>query len=304
MKGQFGYRDMTIDSHTHIYPDAIASAVVQKLSAPTGLVPPTDGTAAGLKNEMRRAGVDRAIVLPVATNPVKVDHLNDFAFKLNGSGGLYSFGAIHPDFPAWKEELRRIRAHGLKGIKVHPIYQGVDFDDIRFLRIFEYAAELGLYVVTHAGYDIGYPGSERSTPQKIRQAIREVGDFPLILAHMGGWMDWENAAALLADTHVLLDTAFSLGTYSYRNDDARIKAIADCFGTVGDFLKAEPFLRFVRAFGADRILFGSDSPWDSPETGVRFVQSLPLSQAEKELILGGNAQRLFFSEASDQTSSS
>ena len=282
---------MIIDAHTHIYPDAIAPAVVQKLSVPTGLRPPTDGTADGLRAQMRRAGVDRSIVLPVATNPAKVGHLNDFAIRLNGADGLYSFGAVHPDCPDWRSELRRVQAAGLRGIKVHPIYQGVDFDDPRFLRIFAEAASLGLIVVMPAGYDIGFPGADRSAPRRIRAALKAVGDFPLILAHMGGWMDWD-AAEQLADTAVMIDTAFALGTYPYRAD-GRAPAIAAASGDVGQFLDGERFMQFVRLFGADRILFGSDSPWQSPADGLAFLRALPLSDAELEMILGGNAEVLF-----------
>lgn len=286
---------MIIDAHTHIYPDTIAAAVVRKLSGSTGLYPPTDGTAAGLRAQMHRAGVDRSIVLPVATNPAKVGHLNDFAIRLNGSDGLYSFGAVHPDCPDWKPELRRVKQAGLRGIKVHPIYQGVDFDDIRFLRIFAEAASLGLIVVTHAGYDIGFPGADRSAPRRIRSALRQVGAFPLILAHMGGWMDWADAAAL-ADTGVLLDTAFSLGDYAYRSD-GRDPAIAAAFGETGHFLDAQQALRLIRLFGADRILFGSDSPWQSPADGIAFLRALPLSDAERDAILGQNAARILFGAA-------
>ena len=41
-----------------------------------------------------------------------------------------SFGAMHPDFEDHAAELKRIKALGLKGIKIHPVYQGVDLDDI------------------------------------------------------------------------------------------------------------------------------------------------------------------------------
>ena len=270
---------MIIDAHTHIYPDAVAPAVVQKLSVPTGLRPSADGTADGLRAQMRRAGVDRSIVLPVATNPAKVGHLNDFAIRLNGADGLYSFGAVHPDCPGWRSELRRVQAAGLRGIKVHPIYQGVDFDDPRFLRIFAEAASLGLIVVTHAGYDIGFPGADRSAPRRIRAALKAVGEFPLILAHMGGWRCWDEVPELLADTTALLDTSFSLCPSDTANDEHQ-------------WLSDEAFVRLIRTFSAERILFGTDSPWTDPQTELRHIRALPLSDKEKAAILGGNAKRL------------
>ena len=57
----------------------------------------------------------------------------------------------------WKQELDRIAARNMRGIKLHPAYQQTDLDDPKYLRILERAGALGLIVVTHAGFDIGFP---------------------------------------------------------------------------------------------------------------------------------------------------
>jgi predicted TIM-barrel fold metal-dependent hydrolase len=48
----------------------------------------------------------------------------------------------------------------------------------------------------------------------------------------------------------------------------------------------------VRLFGAQRILFGSDSPWNDQCGEVEKIRALPLSEGEKTAILGGNAAEL------------
>ena len=53
--------------------------------------------------------------------------------------------------------MREIKSLGLRGVKIHPAYQEVYMDDIRYLRILEAAAEQDLVVVVHAGVDIGVP---------------------------------------------------------------------------------------------------------------------------------------------------
>ena len=93
--------------------------------------------------------------------------MNDLSLRLTGHDGLLYFGCIHPDQPDWRQELDRIAAAGLRGIKLHPVYQGVDFDDVRYLRILERAGELGLIIVTHAGDDIGFPGVVRCSPATV-----------------------------------------------------------------------------------------------------------------------------------------
>ncbi len=284
---------MIIDSHTHIYPDKIAEKTDRKLSGFTGLNPSFCGSADALRQLMKNCGVDISLILPVATNPDKVNHLNDFAAQVNKIDSLVSLGAMHPDCEYWESELERLKYLGFKGIKIHPVYQGVDIDDIRYLRIFDKAGQLGLAVVTHAGYDIGFPGDTRCMPGRIANAVKKVGNFKLVAAHMGGWEDWDEVIFYLADTNVYIDTSFALSTYYYRNDELRPDEIKSAFGETGNFISGEKFMEFYKAFGAGRILFGSDAPWDSPRTNIDFINSMPIPDGDKDLIFSGNAKRIF-----------
>ena len=279
---------MIIDIHTHAFPDDLAERAISKLSAMSHIPPFSDGTYTGLSVCARKAGVDLSVVLPVATSARQVATINATAARVNehtSETGLFSFGGIHPDTPDWRTELNSIAAHGLKGIKLHPVYQGVDLDDPRYLRILERAGELGLIVITHAGLDIGYPGEVRCSPEMVSNALRQVGPVTLVLAHMGGWRQWDRARELLAGTSVYLDTAFSLGA---------VIPLDDGYYSPEDLplLDQEGFLRMAEAFGTDRLLFGTDSPWSAQERDIEWIRALPLSQEQKDAILGGNAQRL------------
>lgn len=57
-------------------------------------------------------------------------------------------------------------------------------------------------------------------------------------------------------------------------------------------MREEKFLALVRTFGAERILFGSDSPWTSQKESVKTFMSLPLSKEDKDRILYKNASQL------------
>lgn len=279
---------MVIDFHTHTFPDAIAASTLKKLSGVSHSAPFTDGTGAGLAASMAEAGVDLSVVLPVATSPRQVRHINEAAALANrrtAETGLFSFGCIHPNCENWREELDRIAALGLKGVKLHPVYQGVDLDDPRYLRILTRAGELGLVAVTHAGVDIGYPDAANCLPRVLLRAVRQAGPVKLVAAHMGGWKRWEEALELLADTSVYLDTSFSTGLMAplddgyYTPEQLRL-------------LDGEGFVHMVRGFGAERILFGTDSPWSGQRESVEWLRALPLADGEKDAILGGNARRL------------
>ena len=279
---------MIVDIHTHTFPQAIAAATIEKLAAMSHLTPFTHGSNAELAASMAQAGVDRSIVLPVATNPAKVSHINDAAAKVNedyAQTGIFSFGCMHPDAPNWKEELSRVERLGLKGIKLHPIYQGVDLDDPRFLRILDRCGELGLVVLVHAGLDVGIPGKVHASPEMSLNALRQVGPVKLILAHMGGWRNWDQVEQLLPHTSVCLDTSFSLGDMNpapdgfYRPEELHM-------------MGREQFTRMVGLFGPERIFFGTDCPWGSQKESLDRIRALPLSQDSLDAILGGNAQRL------------
>ena len=164
----------------------------------------------------------------------------------------------------------------------------MDFDDPRFLRILDAAGELGLIVTVHAGLDVGFPGETQAVPRKIRNALRAVGPLTLICAHMGGWRCWEEAAELLSDTGAYIDTSFSLGPMT-PNGDGYYRTPEELA-----LMDGAEFLSTVRAFGADRVLFGTDCPWGAQKDALARFLALPLSPPEREAILHGNAERLIF----------
>lgn len=276
---------MIIDFHTHTFPDRIAANAIGKLQQASHSAAFSDGTMGGLQASMQAAGIDWSVVLPVATNPVKVGSMNDLSAQLTGKDGLIYFGCIHPEMEGAEQELTRMAALGLKGVKIHPVYQGVDIDDVRFVRILAKAGELGLVVVMHAGDDIGFPGVVRCSPEMTRRALQQVGGVKLICAHMGGWRNWERVVDCLADTSAMIDTAFSLGSITPLEQGYYAPQQLQ-------MLDEECFCQLVRAFGSQRVVFGTDSPWADQAESLRQFKALPLTDEEKTAILGGNARRL------------
>lgn len=275
---------MIIDFHTHTFPDSIAGAAIEKLKAASHTKAFTDGTEDALRNSMKLCGIDKCVVLPVATNPHKITHINDVSAAKNNDGGFIYFASMHPDFEAPKAELRRIKALGIKGIKLHPVYQNVDFDDIRFLRILECAEALDLVTVTHAGLDVGFPGVKRCTPEMIKRAADAVQPKRLVLAHMGAWRQWKEAADLLSGSGLYIDTSFSIGkmtqdTPYYSENELKL-------------LSLDEATEIISAFGADKVLFGTDSPWSDQKSALDDISKLNISEASKELILYKNAVKL------------
>lgn len=279
---------MIIDFHTHTFPDKIAPAAVAKLQETARIPAWTDGTNAGLSASTKAAGVDISVVLPVATSTKQVPSINEKAAETNrrtADTGVLSLGCIHPDYEDWHAELGRFRELGLKGFKIHPVYQRTNIHELPYLRILERAGELDLVVAAHCGVDMGYPALDFCSPPKIRRAMEQVGPVKFVAAHMGAWKNWDQVADELADLPIMFDTSFSGGTITPLTEGAL--SPEEC-----QLLREEEFVRLVRLYGAHRVLFGTDSPWTDQAQSLAWIRALPLTEEEKAAILGGNAQKL------------
>lgn len=279
---------MIIDFHTHVFPENLAGKAIGKLAKSARALHYLEGTAQELRTSMKEAGVDYSLLLPVVTRPGQQEEINRIAIETNrmaGETGLVSFGGIHPENEDYHSILRNLSKNGVKGVKIHPVFQRVAIDDIRFQRIIACASENDMIVITHAGYDIGFLGEEYAAVSKIERLIEMVKPEKFVLAHMGGWEQWEEVERRIIGRNVWLDTAFSLlpvepapGTVRAPEEDPP--------------LGREQFLRMVQNHGADRILFGTDSPWSGQRQMLAYVRESGLSAEEQEAILGGNAAAL------------
>ena len=260
---------MLIDFHTHAFPDKIAQRAVSKLSYDSGgLEPQTQGTITSLKQEMDRDGVDMAVVLSIATNPTQQKNVNNFAMEVNRDDRLFAFGSVHPNAPDALEELERIHAAGLKGIKLHPEYQGFYADDEKMKPIYRKISELGLITLFHAGDDYGFLPPYHGMPEHLLGALRWL-DTPVVAAHWGGLGQPEKVLETLCGRDIWFDLSFGYST-----------------------LPKEYAQRIVDRHTPDRLLFASDMPWHRPEWELRLLNTLDVSDSDRQKIYCRNAQSL------------
>lgn len=262
---------MVIDFHTHIFPDKIAAKTVAYLAEKGNTKPYGEATLDAIKSDMRKNGIDRSVILPVATAAKQVDSINKTAALLNGKEGIIYFGAVHPQSENICEILDFIKASGLSGIKIHPDYQGERFDCDAYINIIREAAERNLLIVTHAGVDIGYPDDVHCTPDMVLHVLDELGgviDNKLILAHAGGCDLADEVLLKLVGKPVFLDTSYVLDRYP------------------------EKCKEIIEKHGVDKILFATDYPWADGKKFIEIIQSFGLSKEDEEKILYKNAIRL------------
>ena len=264
------------DFHVHTYPDALAPKVVPALAARFGNPPSFDGTRAGLlalMAEPRAAespgfAITAALNLPVATRPDQVVSVNNHAIATNRPP-VFSLGSIHPGFPEPAAELRRIRDAGVRGVKLHSEYQAFTLDDPRMEPVWRACRDLGLVVMLHAGGERVFTAPYRVTPALLAAFLGEWPGLTVAAAHLGGFQMWDKAEQHLIGRDVYLDLSHTL-----------------------NFCPAAQILRMVNAHPADRLLFGTDAPWQDPRKILGDFLALPLPPALQSAILHENAARL------------
>ena len=267
---------MLIDFHTHAFPHKIAAAATGKLAyAAGGLIPQTDGSLEGLKQEMRRDGVDISVVHSIATKPSQQTNVNNFAIEADKDPAFAAFGSVHPDAPDALEELERIAAAGLKGVKFHPEYQRFYVNDPRMKPIYRKISQLGLITLFHAGQDYGMLPPYHCMPDHILQALSWL-DTPVVAAHWGGVGCGEEVLEKLCGKEIWFDTSFG-------------------YGLMGKHIAQAILDRHT----PDRLLFASDMPWHRPAWELSLLNSLDMSDDDREKILSGNAEKLLGLAASN-----
>ena len=210
---------------------------------------------------------------------------------------------------AAKEFERCVRQLGFKGTNINGHTRGRYLDDLFFSPILACADTLGVPIYLHP-----------TVPHKPVADALYGGFSPSVsgvLASSGWGWHIETAVHLLRmilggvfDRHPKLQVVighmgegipFMLPRMN-RNLTPQLTKLARPFGdylrqnvhyTFGGFNFAPTFLNLLLEIGIDRIMFSADYPYGSMEEAKSFLQHLPVSEADRERIAHGNAERLF-----------
>ncbi len=259
---------MIIDFHTHCFNDALAPKAMQNLMQGSLYPPHSDGTLGGLKASMKRAGIDVSVVCNIATNPRQTKSVNDWAVESNGDG-IVSFGSIHPDFADFKSEIKRLKKCGIKGIKFHPDYQGFAVNDKRVYPLYEAIAREDLTMIFHCGHDLVLRENYMCSPKMFADFAGDFCGAKIVGAHLGGQGMTDDVFEYVVGKNVFVDTSFGFKFLSQRKID-----------------------EFIDRHGRDKILFGTDAPWQEQKTEVEEMRSFVSDRQTLEMIFYKNAEML------------
>jgi len=271
---------MLIDCHAHAFADKIAEKAVGQLVDYYSLPTEFGGRLEDLLLVASDAKLDAVVLLIAATRGEQVTPANDWIIQLAQTSAatanpslshaprVIPFGTYHPDCREWPEEIQRLRAAGIKGIKLHPEFQGIDLADSR-LRDFFAEVEGDFVLMVHVGdRQIGH--TNLSTPGKLAKILDEFPNLCVIAAHMGGYLFWEEVLQSLVGRNIYLDTSSTL-----------------------PYIDPGLLRQIVSKHGTDRILFGSDYPLRSPQQDLPLLDAISWMEDDaKEAIKGRNCARL------------
>ncbi len=235
-------------------------------------------TVEDLLSEMDGSGVDLSVACGFgwSTHELCAMH-NDYLLDCVGRypSRVAALASIQPlaGEQALAEVERCLKA-GLKGIgELMPDGQGFRLSELhRIAPLLEYCSWLGFPILTHASEPIGhhYSGKGTATPETVWALVQAFPELKLILGHWGGGYPFYELMPEVrrGSVNVYYDSAAS--TYLY---DPQV------------------FLHIGAIVGFDKILWGSDYPVLRQGRFLNRVRELPMSDSDRDAILGTNAIR-------------
>jgi predicted TIM-barrel fold metal-dependent hydrolase len=224
----------------------------------------------GLLRAMQRAGIQQMAIssrLAVASNFAE----GNFKLKaaMDGVPQLLGYVVVNPAYPeASTQEMRRyLGERNFVGIKLHPRVSGQPLDSDATRGVVNAFRRYQKPLLAHVW------GEE--DVRALGALARESPNVKMIAAHAGG--DAWSACLSLAERQLnILLEPFTGGAERDRLEEG------------------------VARIGAHRLLFGTNFPVLSPGVALGMVADSRLSEADRQLILGGNAAKLFGLSAARQ----
>jgi len=281
-----------IDGHSHAYPPEDLPKLAGRLAFLDGSLPAESphrwklqlkGDLASLIAAEAAAGVDRFVLLPVATRPERVSELNHWvALAAGRTEAIIPFAGLHPFSANPAADLAEALVLGLKGVKLHSLLQRFQLlcpESLSLAAAVE-AAGLPLLLDTLHGPGLikakphlaafeGEFGPFATTPAQIAELARRRPGLSIIAAHMGCLYGWDQVDPLLELDNVYFDLAY-----------------------VDQLLEPAQALELIERRGIERVIWGTDSPWRDIPHALAWLDRLGLGAEDKSLVAGGNLARL------------
>jgi predicted TIM-barrel fold metal-dependent hydrolase len=241
---------------------------------------PADEMAVWYAERLSAANVAKALIVSVMPDS---QFMRDFIHASNGH--VHALCNVDPRDPRSPELLEREMAAGFRGVKLYPVNRCFRLSDQKCRPFFEKANELKANIIIHYGVTVDPTGDLNfADPLDLSPVARDFPELSFVIAHFGaGWLDSVLRLAYQCK-NVCVDTSGTNNWMDYY---------------VPKMTLSEVFERAIMALTPQRVLFGTDSGTTAPyRHWIRYMQQrtleeMGLSDADRDLILRGNASRIF-----------
>ncbi|MFC1528416.1 amidohydrolase family protein [Candidatus Latescibacterota bacterium] len=232
-------------------------------------------TVEELLRRMDRTGVDKALTWIQPPYRREIDQANEYVFnaKKRFPDRILGFGWADPNLGVdkAKDAVRKcVNCYGFYGVKFNGAQNNYYIDDPKLtLPVIDEVAKLGKILAFHVGTD----AYNRTHPFRVAKIARLYPELTILVVHMGGvaHSDLTNAVIEFASEHSNMIL-------------------------IGSAVRSIPILKAIKTLGADRVCFGSDTPFELMHVELAKYKALldgEVNEEEKNLILGGNIKRIF-----------
>jgi predicted TIM-barrel fold metal-dependent hydrolase len=191
---------------------------------------------------------------------------------------MIGFLSVDPTQPGWEDELRQGReVHGMRGIKLLPMYANFYPQDERLDPLWQYAAAHHLPVLLHTGTTfVAKAPIDCTLPRHLDAVARRFPEVRIILAHLGHPYEGETVAVIRKHPHLYADIS------------ALVYRPWQLFHS----------LMLVHEYNVwDKILFGTDYPVTTVAETVAGLRSLVDVKMDRFALPGEEIERLIYRDA-------
>jgi hypothetical protein len=256
--------------HAHVFPEAMKS----------------EGTIDRLMKLLNECGIEGAVCFPPYPH-LMADCNRWLARELKSRPRLRGFGTIDLKRDDIVDQVKEAAALGFAGLKLHPNAQEWDILSPEAFEVYEAAEELNLLCTFHSGVH-----AYRIRDYNVLHFDEVAHHFPklrITMEHVGGYHFFTEALAVIFNNYP-----------PPWKPDAKQRVFAGLASVFTQhqnrfwYLKPEQIMEIILQTSARMCIFGLDFPYNlekETKIGIETIRSLPITEAEKDLILGGNLKR-------------
>jgi len=250
---------MVIDADVHISPFDLGNSI----------------SADELLRRMDRSNIEKSLTWLQPSYFPDITAGNRYVFQATRDhpDRILGFGWTDPHYgisQAIEEAKRCVEEYGFYGVKFNGAqnYYYIDSEDLA-LPVIDVVAQMKTILAFHIGAD----AFDATHPYRLAKIARRHPETPILMVHMGG-----------VGFHDITHAAIEVG-----QEHPNITLI-------GSAVRAIKILSAIKTLGADRVCFGSDTPFALMHVELAMYKALmedELTPGKQSKVMGGNIARLF-----------